>query len=120
MPSSGMMKAPVAGSPTYHQFCIDEVEKLIGKQYSWLDMYLTEPCITTARLTMDLPMRGGIAAFLSYNIANELVHDQRGLSFRTIMRRVKEVCESGHWRATGSSFRRPGLARVTVHLFSGV
>jgi hypothetical protein len=120
MPWRGRLQAPVAGSPTYHQFYFSEFEELIGSEHStWLNMYLTEPPVTTARLQIvNLPVRG-----LKYDygdtqhISNELLHDARGLTFRTIMGRVNEVYKSGHWRTTRQGIRM--LAKFQVQLFAG-
>lgn len=123
VPSHDRLQAPVAGSPTYYQFCIGGIDQLLGREPTWLDMYLTEPPVTSVRLYMQLPMfrpeRGGCFTRSIKSIANELVHDARGLTFRTVMRRVKEICESRHWLPTGYSSYKLESAKVTVHLFAG-
>ena len=112
MPSHYSIQAPITGSPTYHQFCIIEFELLLGKEHSWLDMYLTEPPVTSVRLVIDLPRRGPEHGG---NMATELLHDSRGLTFRTIMKKLNEVYEPGHWRKSRSHFYN----EATIKLFAG-
>ena len=122
LPSRLRLQAPIAGSPTHHGCYINEVERFLGREHTWLDMFLTEPPVTTARLTLDLPARRferGDSLYFNHNIANELVHDARGLTFRTIMRRANEVFQFGHWRTPRLIFGRPLKAFVVVHLFAG-
>ena len=118
MPLRSRLEAPVAGSPGHHQFSIIGVEQFLGEEHTWLGMYLTEPPITTARLTMHLSLIRGKTSF-SRHLANELVHDARGLTFRTIMGRVNEACKSVHWCTPRGRLRIPGVARVRVELFAG-
>lgn len=108
------------GFPVRHTFYID-FEKLNKVQHTWIDMYLTEPRVTTAQLEVELPvLRREYSVYIRHEkVVAETVHDPRGSTFRTIMRRVREVCESGHWRATRHGFRSPGLAQVAVRLFTG-
>ena len=75
-------------------------------------MYLTEPPVTSVRLVIDLPRRGPEHGG---NMATELLHDSRGLTFRTIMKKLNEVYEPGHWRKSRSHFYN----EATIKLFAG-
>ena len=118
MPIRGRIQGPVAGAPTYHHFTIDQVEQ-VNAAHTWLDMYLTEPRVTTAQLIISLPPRGKMPFF--HEIARSTVYAAHGLTFRSVMSEVNQVFQSGHWRSGpyGRSLRRPGLARVAVALFAG-
>ena len=105
-----------AGSHICHRFVMDGIERFTTVQHTWLDMYLTEPRVTTALLTIDLPMENSSNI---YTIHNEPVHEARGLTFRAIMRVAEQVCESSGWRESNYSVCRPGLAVVMVHIFAG-
>jgi hypothetical protein len=81
-------------------------------------MFLTEPPVTTAQLDVSVPVRTGSRN--TYHVAHEVLHDPRGLIFRTIMERTEEIFQSDIWRTTRRyRFCEPGLATVGVLLFAG-
>jgi hypothetical protein len=121
-----------ADHPVHHSFDIDDFEKLSKVQRSWLDMYLTEPPVTTAQLNIDTNTRDESDESdaseesdesdydpdpESQEIASELVHNPCGLTFRAIMDKVNQI--SADWPAYRLVYLRPGLSVVTVELFAG-
>lgn len=108
----------LAGFPVKNSFNIHELQCVNKAQHSWLDMFLTEPPVTTAQLNISVPVRTD--SDNSYHVVNESLHDPCGLTFRTIMDRAEQIFQSDEWRTTRRyRFCKPGLARVRVELFAG-
>ena len=106
-----------AGSPLTNSFDIHMFGELNKVQHTWLDMYLTEPPVTTAQLDVSLPVR--THSDNRYHVAHELLHEPRGLTFRTTMDRVEQIFQSDDWRNTPRyRFCKPDLARITVKLLA--
>lgn len=107
-----------AGLPVKNSYNILHLQEANKAQHTWFDMYLTEPPVTSAQLDVTVPVRTD--SDNSYRIAYEVLHDPRGLTFRTILDRVEEMFQSDLWRTTRRyRFCKPGLASVKVELFAG-
>lgn len=108
----------LVGFPVKNTFNISHLQDVDKAQHTWFDMYLTEPPVTSAQLDVTVPVRTG--SDNSYRVAYEVLHDLRGLTFRTILDRVEEMFQSDLWRAP-RRYRvcKPGLASVKVELFAG-
>jgi hypothetical protein len=66
-------------------------------QYSWLNMYLTEPGITTAWLAVYMPKSGAVSRFGTpklYRYSSASVRDADGLTFATIVTVAEKICWS--------------------------
>jgi hypothetical protein len=66
-------------------------------QHSWLDMYLTEPGITTAWLKVKTPESGSLSRFEAtkrHRYSSSSVRDADGLTFATIVAVAEKICQS--------------------------
>lgn len=104
-------------APTWHKFSIGNVKRTLGAlQSTLLDMYLTEPPITTARLAILTPFDD--KELLYYKFSSVSVREPSGLTPR-VLDVLDKVCQSGVCKLPPYSLQNVSRARVLVEFFSG-
>lgn len=105
-------------APTRHQFSIGNVKRTLGAlQSTLLDMYLTEPPITIARLAILMPFDDDELLF--YKFSSVSVREPSGLTPRVVLDVLDKVCQSGVCGLPSYSLQIVSRARVLVEFFSG-
>lgn len=110
--------ALTSGLPTWHNITIRNIKPTLSVvQPSWIDMYLTEPPVTTARLSVSLPdpeQRGR-----SYDYTTASVRDLGGLTFRAVLDVMDKVCQSSACRLAPYYLSDRSRAWCRVEFFCG-
>ncbi|GAB7332241.1 hypothetical protein MBLNU13_g04091t2 [Cladosporium sp. NU13] len=105
---------------TWHTFMVRNMKpNLRVVQPSWLDKYLTEPPVTTARLKVLLPDLVPAHASDYYLFATASIREPGGLTFSAVVDVLDKVCQPDACRLAPYLLGDPSRSLCRVDLFAG-